>query len=408
MQFSSVIGQQDVKGRLKAMLRDERLSHALLFLGREGTGSLSLAIAFAQYICCDMVTGRSAKKPLPAAASLFGDPEPEIEPARTQVLPDDSCGTCPSCIKAAGLMHPDIHFTYPTISRKSGSPSLSSDFAAEWREFVKLHPYGNDFDWLQSIGAENKQGNITAAECNEIVRVLSLKSFEQGYKIHILWMPEYLGTEGNKLLKLIEEPPPNTLFLLVAQDDARILATILSRTQLIRIPPLERDVLAEAIRARKDVPEQQALATAVLAEGNYREALSILQHNEEDWQSMTRDWFNAILRGGPVAQVKWVEEISKHGREKQKQFLLYVNHLLAQSIRLRSLGDLAPAMHDTERDFAARLNKMATLAQQQAMVEELDHAAYQVERNANGKILFLALSIRFWHIIKDNSLILIE
>jgi DNA polymerase-3 subunit delta' len=123
---------------------------------------------------------------------------------------------------------------------------------------------------------------------------------------------------------------------------------------------------------------------------------------------MTRDWFNAILRGGPVAQVKWVEEISKHGREKQKQFLLYVNHLLAQSIRLRSLGDLAPAMHDTERDFAARLNKMATLAQQQAMVEELDHAAYQVERNANGKILFLALSIRFWHIIKDNSLILIE
>jgi DNA polymerase-3 subunit delta' len=408
MQFSSVIGQQDVKGRLKAMLRDERLSHALLFLGREGTGSLSLAIAFAQYICCDMVTGRSAKKPLPAEASLFGDPEPEIEPARTQVLPDDSCGTCPSCIKAAGLMHPDIHFTYPTISRKSGSPSLSSDFAAEWREFVKLHPYGNDFDWLQSIGAENKQGNITAAECNEIVRVLSLKSFEQGYKIHILWMPEYLGTEGNKLLKLIEEPPPNTLFLLVAQDDARILATILSRTQLIRIPPLERDVLAEAIRARTGVPEQQALATAVLAEGNYREALSILQHNEEDWQSMTRDWFNAILRGGPVAQVKWVEEISKHGREKQKQFLLYVNHLLAQSIRLRSLGDLAPAMHDTERDFAARLNKMATLAQQQAMVEELDHAAYQVERNANGKILFLALSIRFWHIIKDNSLILIE
>lgn len=408
MQFSSVIGQQDVKGRLKAMVRDERLSHALLFLGREGSGALSLAIAFAQYLCCDLVTGRGAKQTQPITASLFGDPDPAPVPASVHSLPDDSCGTCPSCIKAAGLMHPDIHFTYPTISRKSGSPSLSSDFAAEWREFVKLYPYGNDFDWLQSIGAENKQGNITAAECNEIVRVLSLKSFEQGYKIHILWMPEYLGTEGNKLLKLIEEPPPNTLFLLVAQDDARILATILSRTQLIRIPPLDRDVLAEAIRTRTGVPEQQALATAVLAEGNYREALSILQHNEEDWQSMTRDWFNAILRGGPVAQVKWVEEISKHGREKQKQFLLYVNHLLAQSIRLRALGDQAPAMHDTERDFAGRINKMATLAQQQAMVEELDHAAYQVERNANGKILFLALSIRFWHIIKDNSLILME
>lgn len=408
MRFSSVIGQSDVKGRLKAMVRDERLSHALLFLGREGSGGLPLAIAFAQYLCCDQVTGRSATKTKPVTASLFGEPAGEAPDPETRSLPDDSCGTCPSCIKAAGLMHPDIHFTYPTISRKSGSPSLSSDFAAEWREFIKLHPYGNDFDWLQSIGAENKQGNITAAECNEIVRILSLKSFEQGYKIHILWMPEYLGTEGNKLLKLIEEPPPNTLFLLVAQDDARMLATILSRTQLIRIPPLATEDLAAALMVRAVVTEQQAMATAVLAEGNYREALSVLQHNEEDWQSMTRDWFNAILRGGPVAQVKWVEEIAKHGREKQKQFLLYVNHLLAQSIRLRSLGDRAPVMQDTERDFAARINKMATIGQQQAMVEELDHAAYQVERNANGKILFLALTIRFWHIIRDNSLILVE
>ena len=408
MNFSSVIGQLEVKDRLKAMVRDERLSHALLFLGREGSGSLPLAIAFAQYLCCDLVTKRGVQQTQPAMASLFGEPEIPTSSDFTASLPDDSCGTCPACVKAAKLQHPDIHFTFPTITRKSGSPSLSSDFAAEWREFIKLHPYGNDFDWLQSIGAENKQGNITAAECNEIVRVLSLKSFEQGYKIHILWMPEYLGTEGNKLLKLIEEPPPNTLFLLVAQDDARILATILSRTQLIRIPPLDQDTLAEALKQRAGITEQQAMATAVLAEGNYREALSILQHNEEDWQSMTRDWFNAILRGGPVAQVKWVEEISKHGREKQKQFLLYVNHLLAQSIRLRSLGDRAPVMQDSERDFAGRLNKMATLAQQQAMVEELDQAAYQVERNANGKILFLALSIRFWHIIRDNSLILVE
>ncbi|MFN7280416.1 MAG: ATP-binding protein [bacterium] len=407
MRFSSVIGQSAVRERLKAMVRDQRLSHALLFLGREGTGGLPLAMAFAQYLCCDQVTGRGGSKVQPANASLFGEPE-TTPAASSETLPDDSCGTCPACVKAAGLMHPDIHFTYPTISKKSGTPSLSSDFAAEWREFVKLHPYGNDFDWLQFIGAENKQGNITAAECNEIVRVLSLKSFEQGYKIHILWMPEYLGTEGNKLLKLIEEPPPNTLFLLVAQDDARILATILSRTQLVRIPPLDQDTLAAALLARTGVTEQQAMATSVLADGNYREAISILQHNEEDWQSMTRDWFNAILRGGPVAQVNWVEEISNHGREKQNHFLLYVNHLLAQSIRLRSLGDRAPVMQDNEKDFAGRLNKMASISQQQAMVEELDRAAYQIERNANPKILFLALSIRFWHIIRDNSLILME
>ncbi len=407
MRFSSVIGQQDVKERLRAMVRDERLSHALLFLGREGTGGLPLAVAFAQYLCCDLVTGKGKKNQTPPTISLFGEEPASDLPDIISSLPDDSCGTCPSCVKASALMHPDIHFTYPTITKKPGTPSLSSDFAAEWREFVKLHPYGNDFDWLQSIGAENKQGNITAAECGEIVRILSLKSFEQGYKIHILWMPEYLGNEGNKLLKLIEEPPPNTLFLLVAEEDARILATILSRTQLIRLPPLDTQNLQQALCERAGADEQLAAVTAALSEGNYREALSLLQHNEEDWQSLTREWFNAILRSGPIAQVKWVEEISKQGREKQKQFLQYVNHLLAQSIRMRTMGAQAPAMQESERDFAGRINKMAGLAQLQAMVEELDHAAYQVERNANGKILFLALSIRFWHIIRDNSVILI-
>jgi DNA polymerase-3 subunit delta' len=194
---------------------------------------------------------------------------------------------------------------------------------------------------------------------------------------------------------------------LVAEDDARILATILSRTQLVRLPPLDTPNLEQALRERAGADEQLAAVTAALSEGNYREALSLLQHNEEDWQSLTRDWFNAILRSGPIAQVKWVEEISKQGREKQKQFLQYVNHLLAQSIRLRTMGAQAPTMQESERDFAGRINKMASLAQLQAMVEELDQAAYQVERNANGKILFLALSIRFWHIIRDNSVILI-
>lgn len=165
----------------------------------------------------------------PAAAagpSLFGEAAPEPVAPRT-----DACGTCASCIKAAQLVHPDIHFSYPVVTRKAGSPPISTDYITEWREFVKTYPYGNIYDWLQFIGAENKQGNITAHECNDIIRKLNLKSFESAYKVLVMWMPEYLGNEGNKLLKLIEEPPPNTLFILVAENESLILQTILSRCQ---------------------------------------------------------------------------------------------------------------------------------------------------------------------------------
>jgi DNA polymerase III subunit delta' len=199
MQFKDVIGQQEVKQHLVEMVQHNRLSHALLFLGREGSGALPLAIAFAQYIVCQ----KANAKPQPAGPSLFGEPEPVAAP----VAMNDSCGVCPSCTKAHALVHPDIHFSYPVVTKKAGTPPLSTDYVAEWREFIQQYPYGNVYDWLQFIGAENKQGNITAQECNDIMRKLNLKSFESGYKILVLWMPEYLGKEGNKLLKLIEEPP---------------------------------------------------------------------------------------------------------------------------------------------------------------------------------------------------------
>lgn len=269
-------------------------------------------------------------------------------------------------------------------------------------------PYGNDYDWLQFLGAENKQGNITAHECSDIIRKLNLKSFESGYKILVMWMPEYLGKEGNKLLKLIEEPPDKTLFILVAQEESRILPTILSRTQLVRIPPIEATEMETALVKRAGLDPAKARAIAAVSEGNYREALSLLQHDEEDWQSMARDWLNAVLRNGPVAQVKWVDEIGKFGREKQKQFLRYFNHLLEQSIRLRMMGASTPQIPENERDFAIRLNKLATLSQQRVIIEEIDRAAWQIERNAHGKMLFLALSIKINHIIKDNSLFLVN
>jgi len=402
MQFKDIIGQQEVKQQLVELVSHNRLSHALLFLGKEGSGALSLAMAFAQYISL------SPGRPLAAqaGASLFGDAEPAaVVLPSTPDAADEWMQKQPGFSMARDLVHPDIHFSYPVVTKKSGTPPISTDYISEWREFVKGYPYGNVYDWLQFIGAENKQGNITANECNDIIHKLSLKSFESEYKVLILWMPEYLGNEGNKLLKLIEEPPVNTLFILVAESESLILPTILSRCQLVKIPLLETKEIEAALISRNKTEPNAARQTASVSEGNYREALQMLQHAEEDWQSLLRDWLNAVLKTGPVAQTKWVDDISKLGREKQKQFLRYFNHLLEQAIRTRIMGD-SLYLPDKERDFANRLNKIAALEQQQAIIEELDRAAYYIERNANAKILFHALTIKLYHIIQDKIVFL--
>ena len=402
MQFANIIGQQPVKQQLAELVQHNRLSHALLFLGKEGSGSLSLAIAFAQYIVCEKVNGRqstvNSQQPGP---SLFGEAEPEI-PKTTPEKINDSCGICPACLKAQQLVHPDIHFSYPTVTKKPGEKPVATDFITEWREFVKLSPYGNLFDWIEQIKEkENSQGKITAEECNDIIRKLSLKSFESEYKILIMWMPEMLGTEGNKLLKLIEEPPPSTLFILVTENEAQVLQTIVSRCQLIKIPSLETKEIEEALISRNKTEPAIARQVASVSEGNYHEALQLVQHAEEDWQALLREWLNATLKTGPVAQTKWVEEISRLGREKQKQFLRYFNHLLEQAIHYRIMGDKLN-IGEKERDFAQRLNKIAGIEQQQAIIEELDRASYYIERNAHGKMLFHALTIKLYHIIQDK------
>lgn len=403
MQFSDIIGQQPVKQQLAELVQHNRLSHALLFLGKEGSGALSLALAFAQYIVCEKVNGKNTA--IQSGPSLFGEPEPVASKPEPQT---DSCGVCPACQKAQQLVHPDIHFSYPTVTRKAGEKPTAKDFITEWREFIKLSPYGNLFDWIEQIKEkENSQGKITAEECNDIIRKLSLKSFESEYKILIMWMPEMLGTEGNKLLKLIEEPPANTLFVLVTENEAQVLQTIVSRCQLIKIPALETSDIEEALISRNKTEPAIARQVASVSEGNYHEALQLVQHAEEDWQSLLREWLNAILKTGPVAQAKWVEDISRLGREKQKQFLRYFNHLLEQAIHYRILGEKLN-IGEKERDFAERLNKIAGMEQQQAIIEELDRASYYIERNAHGKMLFHALTIKVYHIIQDKIVFLSE
>ena len=376
MLFSAIPGQHEVKEKLVQLVTNNRLSHALLFLGKEGSGALQLASALAQYIVC----------------------ENKIS---------DSCGTCPSCKKAAALMHPDIHFSFPTITKTGIDKPVCNDFIEEWRSFNKDNPYGNVYDWLQTLEAENKQGNITAHECEDILHKLNLKSFESGYKILIQWMPEYLGNAGNKLLKLIEEPPAQTLFILVAEDESKILPTILSRTQLIKINRVATKDVQSWLIDGLSVPKEKAISIAPLAQGNLREAMQLLHHGDENWQDLLRDWLNAIIKNGPGAQVKWVDEMSKIGREKQKQFIAYFIHLLSISIRI-SNNEIPHDIGENEIDFAQRLLKLADTSQIQSMVEELDKSIYYIERNANPKMLFMALSIKFYHIIKDKMVILIN
>jgi len=414
MQFLNIIGQQETKKQLIHMVQHNRLSHALLFLGKEGNGALQLARAMAQYIVCDKVNGKKNNSTIPIieAPSLFGEPEPvaSVAPDYAMETLTDSCGVCPSCQKATQLIHPDIHFSYPVFTRKSGDKPLSTEFMTEWREFVDKQPYGNNYDRLQFIEAENKQGNISAHECNDITRKMSLKSFEAEYKILIMWMPEMLGKEGNKLLKLIEEPPPNTLFLFVAENEALILPTILSRTQLIKIPQLAKQDVEQALQQRENLPATKAAQIAAVSDGSYREALQQIAHSDDDWEVLLRDWLNSILKTGPVVQVKWIEEVSKIGREKQKQFLLYFIHLLQTALHVRLVqpsGVEDPAAFSDElADFAARFNRICGLEQQEAIVHELDQAIYYIERNANPKMLFHALTIKLYHIISNKSIIL--
>lgn len=405
MQFENVIAQKATKKHLIDLVQQNRLSHALLFLGKEGSGSLSMALAFAQYIVCT-----SAKNEVAAQPGLFGE-EKYVPLKNTLAL--DSCGHCPACIKAQQFIHPDIHFSFPVIPKKSGTPPVSDDYINEWREFITTYPYGNVYDWLQFLGAENKQGNITAEECNQINHKLSLKAFESSYKIFIMWMPEFLGNSGNKLLKLIEEPPPDTLFIFVAQDENAILPTILSRTQLIKIPLLNNEDVEEALIKHANSAPERASQVAAVSEGNYREALQMLQSAEQNWEGILRDWLNVTLKNNTSAQLKWIDEISQMGREKQKQFIHYFIHLLGQALRLMfvysaEVDNYKASIPANEFDFAVRLNKICSAEAEEAIINELDKAIFYIERNAHAKMLFHALTIRLYHIIKDNSLILVN
>ena len=320
----------------------------------------------------------------------------------------EPCGACTACVKAEKMIHPDIHFSYPTI----GSKTVATHVLKQWREAIAQNPYQNANQWLEKQDAENKQGNIPVAECVEIVKKLSLKTFEASHKILIMWLPEYLGKEGNRLLKLIEEPPDETLFILVAENQDLILNTILSRCQLITLAPLSDEEVKNGLmqisqgdnqllsNIKIQLDEHEAEAISHLAEGNFNEAMLLSQTAENNNATLFLDWMRACFKGNGVELVNWVDKFAGIGREKQKLFLKYGLHFLRELMVLTTTGNENLRLRGEELSTALKMKSIINFNKIEPMAALFDECSYFVERNANPKILFLDASIKMNKILR--------
>jgi DNA polymerase-3 subunit delta' len=372
MQFKEIVGQAAIKQRLINSVKENRVSHAQLFLGPEGSGSLALAVAYAQYLSC--------------------------EDKQT----NDSCGVCSSCRKYQKLMHPDLHFSYPFFAKHKDDTALT--FIEQWRDAFTANPYLSLDTWRGYLDAENKQANINIAECHQIIKKLSFKPFESVYKILILWLPEYLDKEGNALLKIIEEPQPNTLFILVAQNQDQILNTILSRTQLIKIPALSYDEVKQNLLTQHNQTEDAAAEIAYLSNGNLTEALTMLQQDNKGYHQLFVQWLRLCFSNKGLEVLTFVDQFAKMGRENQKNFLRYgISFIRECCLLMAGAGNLVhlPAK---ELETAQKMTSVLDISKAQYISTELEKAHYHVERNANPKILFLDVSLQIIKILNLKTI----
>ncbi len=353
------------------MVKSDRMPHAQLFLGAAGSGKLTLALAFAQYALCE------------------------------DKQANDSCGECNSCRKVEKHIHPDMHFSFPTV----GSKVTCDSFLPDWRTALDDNPYMSINEWLEVIGAENKQGNINKDECSNIIRKMSLKAYEGTYKVLIMWLPEYLGKEGNRLLKLIEEPPENTLFILVAEESEKILNTILSRCQIIKIRQLTDEEIINTLVNQEGLAQSEAEAIAHLADGNYNEARQLKAHKESQNAKLFLEWMRTCYQGNSVKMVKLTEALAALGREKQKYFLQYALHFMREYMILKMTGKTNIRLQNDELQTAQNLTKVIEFHQIEGITELFNNCSYYIERNANPKILFLDASIQINKILKNSVLV---
>jgi DNA polymerase-3 subunit delta' len=294
-------------------------------------------------------------------------------------------------------MHPDLHFSYPFFAKHKDDTALT--YIEQWRDAFTANPYLSLDIWRGYLEAENKQANINIAECHQIIKKLSFKPFESAYKILILWLPEYLDKEGNALLKVIEEPQPNTLFLLVAQNQDQILNTILSRTQLIKVPCLNYEEIKEHLINSHNQTETAASEIAYLSNGNMTEALSMLQQDTKSYHTLFVQWLRLCFSNKGLEVLGFVDQTSKMGREHQKNFLRYGISFIRECCLLRSGAERIVKLPEQELETAKKMSAVMNIPQAQTIINELEKAHYHIERNANPKILFLDVSLQIIKIL---------
>lgn len=372
MHFEKIIGHDSVKQHLIRTVQDNRVSHAQLFLGPEGSGALPLAIAYAQFINCE-----------------------DKQDA-------DSCGVCTSCRKYEKLIHPDLHFSYPFFAKSAGEVAIN--YIESWRKALTENPYMGMNTWRDQFDAQNKQANINIAEVHDIIKKLSFKAFEAEYKVLIMWLPEYLDAQGNALLKLIEEPPEKTLFLLVAENQDRILNTIISRTQLVKIHKLSHSDIDRYLTDEKGVDPLKAGEISFLADGNLQSAMELLHSDSNAYFDLMIQWLRLVVTDTGLKLIQLSEiDFPKLGRENQKNFLMYTIGMMRQIV-LKSQGlESLIFLQDKELDFITKFSEIFTLEQLSAGVDLLEKTHYAVERNANAKILFLDLSLQLVLLFKYKT-----
>ncbi|MGK0412669.1 MAG: DNA polymerase-3 subunit delta' [Polaribacter sp.] len=374
MLFNQIIGQEHIKKHLQTSAENGRIPHAQLFVGKEGCGTLPMAIAYAQFLLCNFSDNKEA------------------------------CN-----IKCGKLQHPDLHFAFPVTTNDSVKKNAVSNlFLEDWRSFIAAQPYGSLFNWLQHIGVENKQGLIGVDEAEAVVKKLKLKSYEGGFKVMIIWMAEKMNiSAANKLLKLIEEPPQKTVFLLITENEEQIINTIKSRCQALHFPVLSEQDIANSLSVNYQVTDNEAAKIAHQAEGNFNKALHLLQNDGNDL--VFEEWFVAWIRtafrakgNAAVVQqlISWSETIAKTGRETQKQFLEYCLQFFRQALLLNYKSDQLVFMNPKS---GFDLSKFAPFVHSGNILDiekELNEAMYHIERNGNAKIILLDLSMkltRFLH-----------
>lgn len=367
MFFRDIIGQEDIKRQLIKNVQENKIAHAQLFCGGEGVGKLPLAIAYARYISC-------------------------LHPSD-----EDACGKCANCIKFNNLAHPDLHFIFPVIKKKSTKEIVSDDYIAEWRELITKTPYFNLHTWLEEMGAENQQALIYVKESNEIIRKLSLKSSQGGYKIIIIWLPEKMNQEcSNKLLKLLEEPAEQTVFLLVSEEPDALLTTIQSRTQRINIKGIDENDIKEALINIYGLQEQDATNIAHRSEGNFLKAIESISLNEEN--KLFFDLFVALMRLSYQRKIKdmkaWSEKVASMGREKQKHFLSYCQRMIRENFIYNFHNHSISYLANEEEAFSTRFAPFINERNVMEIMNELNEAQRHIEQNVNAKMVFFDFSLK--------------